>query len=54
MEYCEWIKDDVLYVEGYPRNAYRVGCGGCGEYVTCINDNFIYCPYCGRKIKEVK
>lgn len=42
-EVCEWFYDKYL---GY----YRMDC----DYdVIPENHNYIFCPYCGRKIKEV-
>ena len=41
MEVCEWIYSD----DDYRYNT------GCKEYWTDVYD-FIYCPYCGKRIKH--
>ena len=42
-EFCEWVKTDGFYL-------HRTS---CGEKDT-FDDSYKYCPYCGKKIKEVK
>lgn len=36
---------------GYPVFSYQ--CEECGARYIDTNDNFQFCPYCGRKITEV-
>jgi hypothetical protein len=47
-ETCAWKANDD--------GAYRTRCGHIFEF-TCdgVRDNrFVYCPYCGKTIKEIK
>lgn len=49
-------KPDIKYCERqlFPHTiiSYRVGC--CKETLIDINNNFKFCPYCGKQIKEVE
>lgn len=38
MEYCTWLKLDGVY---------KTSCGHVGRK----GEEYIYCPYCGKKIK---
>ena len=42
-EVCEWKEDGVNYHT----------CEG-EKYICGAIDEFVYCPYCGKKVKEVK
>lgn len=37
---------------GYP--VFRYQCEECGARYIDTNDNFQFCPYCGRKIERVE
>ena len=50
-QYCDWKKDDDLF----GGNLWTVACGNDFQFIEGdVKDNeFKYCPYCGREIKEI-
>lgn len=45
MKYCEWTYEESAY-------AYETSCGFLEE--TIKENKYVFCPYCGKKIKENK
>ena len=39
------------FTRGYPLSEYM--CDECGDIFIDRDDNYAFCPYCGRKINEV-
>jgi hypothetical protein len=49
-QYCEWVLDDEIYM-GETIKHYKTACGGNFPHWVKEN-NYKYCPFCGREIKE--
>lgn len=47
---CEWKQDRTILSE------YSIECGGYHTFDdgNVYNNNYKYCPYCGKKIKETR
>ena len=51
-EYCEWINEDSFEFEGM----YETSCGEAKYFSNgnIENNNYKFCPFCGKEIKEYK
>jgi len=48
MKYCKWTFDDIDCF-------YKIECGHSFTFTdgeTAKDNHFVFCPYCGKKIKE--
>ena len=39
------------FVHDYPMSEYE--CNGCGDEFVDRDDDYVFCPYCGKKIIEI-
>lgn len=58
MKYCEWkYEDDYNYYETFCDKTFYFTVSDKTFYFTegnCKDNEFLFCPYCGKKIKETK